>query len=248
MKIYQLSQKGNHHVNYNEDYVIYSEIGKNRLMLAVLDGCTMGKESYFASTLIGKLLRKESKKYYYKEFYDSSISIDLSEQIDQLMEDLFVDLQEIKNVLQLEIEELLSTLVLGIVDTETSEGELIVIGDGVVMINGELIDFDQGNRPDYLGYHLRTDFSTWYEKQNQRISMESIKDISLCSDGIFTFGKYDLGNYAAIEESSLISYLLEDRSYETKSNMLYRKLLEISETWGLEPRDDISILRLILNS
>ena len=58
MKIYQVLQIGDHHVNYCEDYTLVVEIGNNHFLAAVMDGCSMGKESYFAATLVGKILRK----------------------------------------------------------------------------------------------------------------------------------------------------------------------------------------------
>ena len=57
MNIYTTLQIGELHTNHCEDYFITAEIGKNKLLCAVMDGCTMGTDSYFAATLTGKLLR-----------------------------------------------------------------------------------------------------------------------------------------------------------------------------------------------
>ena len=53
----EFTQIGEFHINHNEDFLVSCEIGNDKMMIAVMDGCTMGTESYFASTLIGKLLR-----------------------------------------------------------------------------------------------------------------------------------------------------------------------------------------------
>jgi len=48
MNIYQLTKIGDHHVNYCEDYTLVAEIGNDHLIAAVMDGCSMGKESYLS--------------------------------------------------------------------------------------------------------------------------------------------------------------------------------------------------------
>ena len=58
MRIYQFTKTGDHHVNHCEDYTITETLGTDKILCAVMDGCTMGTDSYFASTLTGKLLRK----------------------------------------------------------------------------------------------------------------------------------------------------------------------------------------------
>ena len=62
MKFYELSHIGEFHVNHNEDFLVLEEAGSTRKLIAVMDGCSSGTDSYFASTLIGKLLRKIAKK------------------------------------------------------------------------------------------------------------------------------------------------------------------------------------------
>ena len=62
---FEFTQIGEFHINHNEDFLVTHEIGKDKLMIAVMDGCTMGTESHFASTLIGKLLRQISKEIHY---------------------------------------------------------------------------------------------------------------------------------------------------------------------------------------
>jgi hypothetical protein len=64
-------------------------------------------------------------------------------------------------------------------------------------------DFEQNNKPDYLGYHLNEDFEYWFTNQKRRISKHGIKSFSLSTDGIFTFSKFDIGIYD--EPSKIIS-------------------------------------------
>ena len=190
MKIYTTLQIGEHHVNHCEDYLIASEIGENKLMCAVMDGCSMGKDSYFPATLTGKLLRKIAKEFQFREFAEKDQK-GIEELLKMVTQQLFKEMHYIKNLLLLERDEILNTLLLAIVDTSTKKGEFLCVGDGLFCINGELIEFEQDNRPDYLGYHLNETFETWFANQKQRISRSGIEDFSLSTDGIFTFSKYD---------------------------------------------------------
>ena len=62
MTFYELSNIGEFHVNHNEDYLVIENIGQHRTMIAIMDGCSSGNDSHFASTLIGRVLRKVHSK------------------------------------------------------------------------------------------------------------------------------------------------------------------------------------------
>lgn len=73
MKIYTALQMGEYHLNHCEDYLFVGGIGNDKLLCAVMEGCTVATDSYFASTLVGKLLRKiakekDTKNYMKKRF------------------------------------------------------------------------------------------------------------------------------------------------------------------------------------
>lgn len=242
MRIYTTLQIGELHTNHCEDYFITAEIGKNRILCAVMDGCTMGTDSYFAATLTGKLLRKISKEYSYKEFL-SKESAGLELTLEKITRQLFEELRSAKNILQLEREEVLNTLLIGVIDTNNRSGEFLCIGDGLICINKQLYEFEQDNKPDYLGYHLHEEFNRWYGSQQQRITAQDLQDFSLVTDGIFTFKKFDNKTYAS--PGNVIDYLLFDEEGSDNSNMLNSKLLDIQTNWGLKPGDDLAIIRTI---
>jgi hypothetical protein len=242
MRIYTTLQIGELHTNHCEDYLITAEIGKNKSLCAVMDGCTMGTDSYFAATLTGKLLRKISKEYSYKEFY-SKESAGLQLTLEKITRQLFEELRSAKNILQLERDEVLNTLLIGVIDTSNRSGEFLCIGDGLICINNQLCEFEQDNKPDYLGYHLHEAFDSWYNKQQQRISAQNIQDFSLATDGIFTFKKFDNKTYAS--PGNVVEFLLVDTEESNNSNMLNSKLLDIQTNWGLKPGDDLAIIRII---
>lgn len=244
MMKYIVSQIGTFHTNHNEDAAVIAELGDNKNLLAVMDGCSMGKESHFSSTLMKKILRKLAKEMSYKAFAEKT-DLRAGELLHNIMKRLFEVLKQIKNQLLLEREEMLSTLVLGIFDSQRNELEIMTIGDGLVCCNGQLFEYEQDDQPDYLGYHLKEDFDLWFSQQTQRLSFQQVRDFSLATDGIFTFRPFDNNTYKGINTSDLLPYLLIHQNGGNRSNMLKRKLLEIESNFGLQPSDDLSIVRII---
>lgn len=243
MRIYTTLQIGELHTNHCEDYLITAEIGKNKFLCAVMDGCTMGTDSYFAATLTGKLLRKISKEYSYKAFL-SKESPGLQLILENITRHLFDEWRSAKNILQLERAEVLNTLLIGVIDTSNRSAEFLCVGDGLICINNRLFEFEQNDKPDYLGYHLHEDFTAWYGNQQQRVSAQDLQNFSLATDGIFTFKKFDSKTYA--EPGDVINFLLVNSEEGDSNNMLDRKLLDIQTNWGLKPGDDLAIIRIIL--
>lgn len=145
MKKYEISKIGGFHTNHNEDSIAITEIGEDKIMIVVMDACSMGKESHFASTLIAKLLRKIGKEISFREFAERTKK-KTSEHLEGISQKLFEDLKHLKNKLHLEREEILSTLILGIFDKEQKEIELITVGDGLICCYGELIEYEQDDK------------------------------------------------------------------------------------------------------
>ncbi|MFK7904634.1 MAG: protein phosphatase 2C domain-containing protein [Chitinophagales bacterium] len=236
---------GTFHLNQNEDYLTVNEIGNKRFLMAVMDGCTMGIDSHFASTLIGKLLKKIAKEMDYKAFVEKKED-ELEILLKKVMQVLFDALQKLQYQLDLKREELLSTLILGVVDLEARNAEILTIGDGLVCCNHQEFEYEQDNHPDYLGYHLGVDFEVWYGSQKQRLSLESIEDLSIVTDGIFTFKRFDEGEYEELEAASVMDFLLKDKTWSDSQSMLQKKMRFMEKNYGLKPTDDLAIVRLVL--
>ena len=149
MNKFQLTRIGEFHTDHNEDNLLITEIGNEKTVIAVMDGCSMGTESFFASTLLKKIIQKTSKELHYKEFILRNI-YSIEETLNLVLENIVKQLQLIKNELDLSINELLSTLILGIINSTNKEARIIVIGDGLISINGQIHEFDQDNKPDYI--------------------------------------------------------------------------------------------------
>lgn len=244
MKIFELSQIGQFHTNHNEDYKIVSDIGENRVMIAVMDGCSMGTDSYFASTLIGKCLRKIAKDIDYIEFVTNNQK-SLKVKLEELTEKLFEYLISFNNQLDLKLDELLSTLILGVLDQKNKTGELLIVGDGLVCFNGEITEFQQDNKPDYIGYHLQDDFKVWYKENTQKITLDHIHDLSISTDGIYTFKAFNTAIYPSLSEDRIFDMFFKNKIGVDSEYMLKKVLKQIEKKYGVKPSDDITMIRCI---
>lgn len=243
MKIYSVLQIGQFHTNYCEDFLVTEPVGTDKRLIAVLDGCTMGTESVFASILFGKILRSIAKQCYYQEFLEGTAD-DLNQILKEVLRQLFKEAKSIKNQLTLDTSELLSTIILGIVNEADAEATFLTVGDGLIYYDGQAVEYEQDNKPDYLGYHLGEDFETWFKQQEQLLSISNFKDLSICTDGIFTF--QNLANKGdQMPESSIIDFMLRDREFSEKENFLERKVRHLEQKYQHVVTDDLAIVRVV---
>lgn len=243
MKIYSAIQIGDYHQNNCEDHLYIGEYGKNKILCAVMDGCTTALESHFASTLVGKILKKICIEKGYKEFIEqNNLQLSIEENLKSILRDLLNELKIVKNQLMLDSKELLTTLIIMLFDKNNEKGIILAIGDGFVNINGEITEFEQDNKPDYLGFHLSEDFETFYNAQKQKIEFNKITDLSISTDGIFTFEK--LAPNKSNEEINVIEFLTSEKTNCEKDEMLILKLKILENEFGLKPTDDFSIIRI----
>lgn len=245
MEIQTHLQIGDFHTNFCEDFLIHEQISSTQKLIAVMDGCTMGDESTFSSMLLGKVLRKVSKERFYDEFI-SKTRFNNEELLRLTLKSSFTEIINVKNQLTLDKSELLSTLIVGIVDEKTYNASFLVIGDGLVVLNGITYDFDQKDMPDYFGYHLHENFDAWFQKQNQRATIENLKDISICTDGIFSFKNYS-DKKSQMNHDELIKNLLIDDNGFDKPNFFRIKIDDLKTEQGFHLTDDIAIIRMIKN-
>lgn len=242
MNIYSVLQIGDYHVNHCEDFLITKKIGSNKILCAVMDGCSTAMESQFVSALLGKILRKISIEKGYQELYQHNQSGDLEGELKTIIKELFKEIIALKNHLMLDEKELLTTLILLLYDVKREEGIILSIGDGLVCINGKITEFERDNKPDYLAYHLKEDFEEWYANQNQKIFFSQIKDISIATDGISSFAAVKKTDHD--DQINPINYLLIDTENIDSEEMLSLKLKRLEHYYGMKPTDDLAIIRI----
>jgi hypothetical protein len=244
MKIYSAIKIGDYHENNCEDHLYTGEYGKNIILCSVMDGCTTAIQSHFASTLVGKILKKICLEKGYKEFIgEDGNSINIEEELKSILRNLLNELKVVKNQLMLDSKELLTTLIIMLFEKNKQQGIILAIGDGFVNVNGKIIEFEQDNKPDYLGFYLSDDFETFYNSQKQKIEFDTIEDISISTDGILTFEK--LAEAKSKEDINVIEFLTVEKTNNEKEEMLELKLKILENQFGLKPTDDFSIIRII---
>jgi len=224
--------------------MIMEQVGTNRKLIAVMDGCSSGTDSHFASTLIGKILRKIAKQAAYREYAEKQ-GFELKVQLESISLNLFEELSNLNRQLDLRSDEILSTLILAIIDIKIKKAEIVIVGDGLIHLNGQNIEYENDNKPDYLGYHLNMDKYLWYQTRTQKKSVNRIDDISISTDGIHTFKNFDGKKYEHISGEEILAKFFEDKSELENENKLKKTLVEIKNSNGLIPSDDLTMIRVI---
>ncbi|MBO9694309.1 protein phosphatase 2C domain-containing protein [Chryseobacterium sp.] len=243
MNVYSTLQIGDYHINHCEDDLLIKRIGSEKIVCAVMDGCSTAMDSHFASTLTGKILRKIIVEMGYKALYEKDNQQNLDEELKDIVKGLFEELKFVKNHLMLDEKELLTTLILLVYDITADEGLVLAVGDGVVCINGNITEFDRNNKPDYLAYHLHENFEDWYSAQSQKIFFDGMNDVSIATDGISSFLK--IKKTDSDEKINFTEYLMIDHQNSDTEEMLNRKLKQLEHQYGVKPTDDLAIIRMM---
>ena len=239
------SRIGTNHTDHNEDAYLTAEITDRHLLLAVMDGSSMGTDSHFAAGLIAKVLRRIAKQTNLRSFAERTTHT-ATGLLKDTLRTLFTDLKRLNADLDLADDELLSTLLLAIVDTKEQNAEIVVIGDGVVACDEEILEFDHDDKPDYLGYHLHEDFDDYWNLLTQRVTARDFQDLALSTDGVFSFRPFSYDSYRPVTEEELISFLLLHREEGAGETAYRRKLVYVKSTFGLEATDDFTVVRALV--
>ncbi len=239
---------GSAHAIYCEDFLIAEGIGEKSLLCAVMDGCSMGKDSHFISALLGKLLRKICREMSYEGLNGASQvwqEEDPQSVAKEVLRRLFFEAKAARNSLMLRPDEMLATLILWIHHYDSKRSFIMVVGDGFVSCDGKIYEIDQGNKPDYLGYHLGEEFETWYQEQNQTFSFEQAQDLCIATDGVDTLRQVQdlVGNQELSPDPK--TTLMVDPAFADTTNMLDKKLDQMEKESGLKPIDDLAMIRIL---
>lgn len=230
MIVRTLVKKGTDHPVYCEDDLFTFE--KDELFIgAIFDGCSTGIKSHFASALHAKILK------------NVVLSITNSKSASGFLQyaTLSVFIRELKKAieyLQLDTLEVLSTMIICFI--QDNKVDVYIIGDGCVKIDDRHFKYEsEGNAPDYPAYHVND--SILLGDYVKELHTTFVKDVSICSDGIYSFKGPDLTTdyFSVVDEK-----LLQDVSLINSEAMLGRKYNMLTKQ-GLSNYDDISIVRFI---
>lgn len=239
------SQIGTHHVNHNEDAWVTEDLTDRHLLLAVMDGCSMGTDSHFASTLVAKVLRNIARQTNQRTFAERRQPTS-GELLRGTFEQLFTNLRRLNAELGLGPDELLSTLVLAVVDRQGPRAEVLAVGDGLVSCDGETIEYDHDNRPDYLGYHLHDNFDDWWDAQTQRVVCKDFLDLGLATDGLLSFRPFSHDSYQPVTPEELTEFLFTVRDEGNPETFYRRQMIYVRDRFGLAPSDDLTVVRYVV--
>ncbi|MFK7907460.1 MAG: protein phosphatase 2C domain-containing protein [Chitinophagales bacterium] len=237
MQIYTTLQRGHQHKHFCEDFLLHTSIGEGWQIAVVADGCSGGKDSHFASTLACKLIRKitEKEELVFNDTTAKNIGL-------KLLMHFMEELKEAQKQLQLETNELLSTLIFAVFNK--TQAWLTVLGDGVWAVDGKTHIIDQNNTPDYPAYHLKDSENALqkYLTQNS-FEVENPQELAIATDGILSFVSPQTKPKKSKEE--IIDYLLCDPKFTRHPNILTRKCNILRTQNQMVNMDDLAIIRIL---
>jgi len=245
MKLFALNKTGKLHETHTEDHLIIEQLAGNWVIASVMDGCSSGMESYFASTLYGKIIRKTCKKLPYLEKLNTDLSMDkiTGSTIGRfILNQVFDDLYKTQKLLNTRIEEMLSTLILLIYNSKSKDAWINMSGDGIIVVNQTVNEIDQNNIPDYMAYHQNISFDKWLDNFSQTLEYNNCRDLSISTDGVSKFRTTTEKRQQNIDP---VHYLLVDTSSMEAENMLEEKYILLTRDHGLYPYDDLGIIRIV---
>jgi len=244
VKVRKVVRRGRSHDQRCEDDSLifsYNQIA----VIAVFDGCSDGTDSYFASGLFAKILKKiaiRNREYFEKINQDSNLE-DVVHNITRLF---FDELKHTIAYYELDNKEALSTIVLSAVNLITKQSFSIIIGDGSVYVDGDIYTVQpEKNEPQYIAYSIKRDFEDFWGKSVNKYTF-TIKDtIAVMSDGIDSFKKYNENRYVnEIEKADIVYRFFKSRLFLSNKIGLARicNILETEER--IAPNDDLSIAHI----
>ena len=248
MRIKTIIRKGSEHKGvdnkgYCEDY-LYSYEGERWLVAATFDGCSDGVDSHFASALSGKCLRAVIANLQEGLKKDS---LTLENVFAYLVHDFLHSLENMRHLLKLPGNEMLSTVILLVYDKVSEDGKIIAMGDGIVKINGELYVIDQNNQPEYPIIYAGqvsksyTDILEFLKTFKNTWTFHGLEDVTISTDGLLQW-KNKSDETKSFEEA--MDYLITDSEMSHLSVMLARKF-NILKLKKWENKDDIGIIRIL---
>lgn len=239
MKIYTHLQKGEAHPVFCEDFLMVErDLSERFLIASVMDGCSGGKETHFASAFIAKSFRKTLRDLEMDNSFENETANSVAK---KLIQSLAENMLTIRESLQLSVNELVSTVILLVYDSKKDFAYLISIGDGTIVIDNEIHCIEQQNMPDYLAYHLKEGFNLFYEKLFN-FKIQSPKNLAISTDGIDSFFDKQLQACPIdIAKEFLVNELNGNK------NVLACKIQQVYEQHNQTAQDDLAIVRVVFD-
>ena len=239
-----VTRRGRAHTQRCEDESLVFSYNQIAVIIA-FDGCSSGKDSYFASGLFAKLFKKIAiqHKTYLENLDENS---NLRHVTYNLMELFFNELKYSFSYFVLDLSEILSTIVLSVVNIKTKQSYSVIVGDGSIYIDGIIHSINaEENAPYYISYFLSTPFADVWEYNINKYSFKVERVIAVLSDGIDSFKNYNENRYVTeAEKKDIIARFLES-NYLLNNKIGLARICNMLETESnIAPSDDLSIAHI----
>lgn len=253
MIIKTLLRRGTDHKIYAEDSLVYKEMD-NFVYACVFDGCSSGLDSHFASALFKKAFNEiTSQLEYLLDNREEGIEKNLKFLTFQMARKIY----ETKQLLGLQTNELLSTMVICVLDKGAQNCMIAAFGDGYFRVddtecfvkNTKFAELENSeNRPNYIAYNLDfiqnyNDFEEWYSKQPEKHFFEDVVNITIASDGLDTFSRFSIPKDEN-DKIDVIDYLVRDEKFLEHKIALEKKYNILNSKYCMSNKDDLSLIRI----
>lgn len=85
----------------------------------------------------------------------------------------------------------------------------------------------------------------WYQTRTQKLTIDKIEDLTISTDGIHTFKNFDGRTYPQISQDEIMNMFFVNTDELDNLNKLKKTLIEIQNSNGLMPSDDLTMIRVI---
>lgn len=245
-----LNKRASTHPNHCEDsYFIHED--DEVIVGAVLDGCSTGIESHFASQFVKYALESGIRHCSKKKFNFTNDE----QMLDSLVLDCHKCLDVAKYLLGLTEMNFLSTMVVFVYSKGESRLTVKFWGDGSIFVTDKndltvRFDNDEGNAPQYLAYYTPNKPET-YDYFSSRITKTflDVKSFSICTDGIDSL--VNLKN-PHVNREVAINHLLYSDKFKTQKLGLSKRFSQLTnrfddlklseELYYWDIKDDLTII------
>ena len=215
-----ISRGGMHLLHCEDDFYVYED--EEVIVAAVFDGCSSGIDSHFASTMHKYCLREVLVDIPYIIREDDNRNFPFKDINESGKEIMFLLFERIYRLNYKVNSEMLSTVVLTLVNKLTKEYFICFAGDGVCKINDKIhsIHDSNSNAVWYLSSVSYSDFYSYYDTYCTKYSGIFENEICISSDGMESF-KDKYGTDVTTEAEILFLGMNHD---ELKLNEKYKSI------------------------
>ncbi len=241
-KIKSIITRGHEKLRCEDDYLV--EETENLIICGVFDGCSSGLDSHIASTIMKKIMMNVNGLEFVYKICQKDGKDNLKFICRDFIDEIYISLNKLKsqNIFFLkEGEDLLSTVIILVLDKNNGKYFIQFLGDGVAYTDGEITDVHNDDNSVLYLSTVNESLIDEYISKSKSLSGVINKTISISTDGIDTF-KDSFGIGYANEARTLF---FESERFVKISPMLNRLYNIFTNENKLKNIDDFTMIRII---